>query len=358
MRVVIVGGTGFIGSHVVRELTSRDADVEVIHRGQTHADLPASVRLLQADRTDLVGFLDATRNIAADVVVDMIALTDVHARATLRAFRGAGRIVTISSIDVYRAFGIFIGSEAGPPVPVPIDERGEHRTALYPFRQLDNDAPPDRPPDYEKILVERAVREQSDVPVTVLRLPVVYGPGDTARRRTLPYVQRMSDSRPAILLSRSLSNWMLSRGYVGNIASGIADAVMDARAANRTYNIADAQALSERHWVQLLADYCGWRGRIVEVPDEGVPSALRHQGNFAQHLVFDTSRIRADLGYSEPISLAESVRRTVAWELANPPTHYSSTQYLAEDGLLTELDRARMSHPAGGLEATAKPGRG
>jgi nucleoside-diphosphate-sugar epimerase len=323
--------------------------VAVVHRGQTHADLPASVRLLRADRSDLPSFIDATRHLAPDVVVDMIALTEAHAGATLAAFRAAGRIVTISSMDVYRAFGIFLGSEAGPAVPVPIDEGGELRATLYPLRHVGGDPPPaDRPFDYEKILVERVMREQSDVPATVLRLPIVYGPGDTARRRTLPYVKRMSDRRPAILLSRSLSGWVASRGYVENVACGIADAVMNLRAANQTYNIADQRALSERQWVERLADACGWRGRIVEIPHESVPSALRLQGNLAQHLLLDTSRIREELGYRERVSLEESIRRTVAWDLANPPADLPADMppYGEEDAVLATLDRARMAHRA------------
>jgi nucleoside-diphosphate-sugar epimerase len=158
----------------------------------------------------------------------------------------------------------------------------------------------------------------------------------------------MSDGRPAIMLSRSLSGWVLSRGYVDNVASGIADAVMDARAANRTNNVADLRALSERHWIEQLADGCGWRGQIVEVPDQTVPSALRLQGNVAQHLVFDTSRIRTELGYRERISLAESMRRTVEWELANPSDEYpaNAPRYVEEDAVLATLDGAPTSHPA------------
>jgi nucleoside-diphosphate-sugar epimerase len=320
MRVLVIGGTGFIGSHVVRELVSRGVNVHVFHRGQTLADLAASVSYTHGDRNDLHAFVESTRDINPDVVVDMIALTDAHARATLEICRrGVRRVVAVSSMDVYRAFEVFNSPAAGPVQPVPIGEDDELRSNLFSLAGSRDSQPPDRPPEYEKILVERVLREQLDVPATVLRLPIVYGPGDTGRRRTLPYVKQMSDDCPELLMSQDLGRWVVSRGYVENVASGIADAVVHDHAANRTYNMADVPALSELRWVQQLASATGWRGRIVEVPDGTIPTGVEVQGNFAQHLVLDTSRIRRDLGYRELVPLDESVRRTVAWELANPP---------------------------------------
>lgn len=320
MRVLVIGGTGFIGSHVVGELAARGMTVDVFHRGRTRADLGASVTHRYGDRDDLSTFFASTRDINPEVVLDMIALTEAHARATLEITRGrVRRLVAISSMDVYRAFEGFHSPVAGPVQPVPIGEDDELRSTLFPQRESLNERPRDRPPEYEKILVERVLRDQSDVPVTVLRLPIVYGPGDIVRRRTLPYVKQMSDGLPEILISHGLSRWVVSRGYVENVASGIADALVNDGAADRTYNIADLPAVSELEWVRQLANATGWRGRVVEVPDESVPAGVQLQGNFAQHLVLDTSRIREELGYRERMPFDESVRRTVAWELANPP---------------------------------------
>lgn len=352
MHVLVVGGTGFIGSHVVRELASRGAGVHVFHRGNTHADLPGSVAYLHGDREDLTALSEALRPLRPDVVLDMIALTEAHARATLQICGAAsGRVVAISSMDVYRAFDVIHSPDAGPPLqPVPIDEDGELRANLYPARQASEDPrTADRPQEYEKILVERVLREQSVVPATLLRLPIVYGPGDTVRRRTLPYVKRMSDDRPAILMTRGLSRWVVSRGYVENVAHAIAEAIMNERAANRTYNVADAAILSEQQWAQKLADVAGWRGRIVEVPEGSVPPGVQFEGNFAQHLLLDTSRIREELGYYEPVALDEALRRTIAWELANPPAvlQRDAFPYDAEDALLANLDRVRAPHLTG-----------
>jgi nucleoside-diphosphate-sugar epimerase len=101
MQVLVIGGTGFIGSHVVRELASRGIDVHVFHRGETQAALPGSVQYLHGNREDLRALFAATRHLTPDVVVDMIALTEAQARATLELCHGgAGRVVVISSMDV------------------------------------------------------------------------------------------------------------------------------------------------------------------------------------------------------------------------------------------------------------------
>jgi nucleoside-diphosphate-sugar epimerase len=58
----------------------------------------------------------------------------------------------------------------------------------------------------------------------VVRLPAVYGPGDK-QHRLLPYVRRMDDERPAVLLTTDQAGWRWTRGYVVNVAAAIALAV-------------------------------------------------------------------------------------------------------------------------------------
>ena len=87
----------------------------------------------------------------------------------------AGRIVVLSSGDVYRAYGRFVGSEPGPLEPTPLNEDAPLRERLFPYRES---APSTEDLNYwyDKILVERAVLSRSELPGTVLRLPKVYGP--------------------------------------------------------------------------------------------------------------------------------------------------------------------------------------
>jgi nucleoside-diphosphate-sugar epimerase len=78
-----------------------------------------------------------------------------------------------------------------------------------------------------------------------------------------------------------------------------------------------------------------WRGEIVVMPDESVPPALRMHGRLEQHWAVDSTRIRSELGYREPVTLADSLRLTIEWERANPPALNASLfDYAAEDAAL------------------------
>src|SRR5207237_4286575 len=106
-----------------------------------------------------------------------------------------------------------------------------------------------------KIPVERAILGESDLPGTVLRLPMVYGPGDPLHR-FFPLLKRIDDGRPAILFSESMARWRGSKGYSENVAAAIALAAMDARAAGRVYNVAEPETESEGEWAARA-----WRRR-------------------------------------------------------------------------------------------------
>src|SRR5262249_1823854 len=150
-------------------------EVAVFHRGHTMADLPRGVRHILGDRADLPAFRDQFARLAPESVLDMRPLTEKQAQPILQVFTGlARRVVTISSQDVYRAYGRLIGTEPGPPDPIPLTEDAPLRERLYPYRS-ETPRPPDDPEgwfdDYDKIPIERTIMGMPDLPGTVLRLP-------------------------------------------------------------------------------------------------------------------------------------------------------------------------------------------
>ena len=188
MRALVLGGTGFIGSRTVHALLDRGVSVTAFQRGTTRADPPGAVTCINGDRNDLGRHADRLRATSPDIVLDMTALTEAHARSVVDVFRGvARRVVAISSMDVYRAFAVFNGMDDGSVQAVPLTEEAELRSRLFLVRDLPAASrPPDRPPAYEMLLVEQTYLAESSFTSTVLRLPIVYGPGDWVRHRTLP----------------------------------------------------------------------------------------------------------------------------------------------------------------------------
>jgi nucleoside-diphosphate-sugar epimerase len=341
VRVLVIGGTGFIGRFLVPQLLDAGHDVAVLQRPQSAKPVPEGVRSIRGDRHRLAESASAMRAFAPDVVVDLILGSGRQAAALMDVFRGhTGRVVVASSIDVYRAMNVVHRMEEGPLEPLPLREDSALRTKLHPYpREVLaslRDVFPWLDEDYDKIPVERAVLGDDQLPGTVLRLPMIYGPGDP-RHRFFPILKRMDDGRRVIVLPRSVAGWRSPRGYVENVAAAIAltvtSDVASRWASGRVYNVAEAESFSELEWARMIADATGWQGEFVVVEDDEAPASVRMTENLAQHLVADTTRIRSELGYREPVAREEAIRRTVAWERANPPPWIDPARfdYHAED---------------------------
>ena len=339
MRILIIGGTNFMGPLVVRSLSEQGNEVTVFHRGQTRATLPQGVQEILGERRPLTNSAAELRRLAPEVVLDMIPAIEQDALEGMSVFHGvARRIVAISSQDVYRAFGRVNGKESGAVESVPLTEDSPLRENLYPYRgetPRDQDDPRRWQDDYDKILVERVVMGDANLPGTILRLPMVYGPGDY-QHRLFSYLKRMDDHRPAILLDEAEAQWRWTHGYVENVANAIALAVTDKRAAGRIYNVGEPFTFTMAEWVNKIGQVAGWQGRVVVVPRGRLPEPLRWGINAEQDIVVDTSRIRTELGYKERVDLEEALQRTVAWERANPPKEIDPKEfdYVAEDAFL------------------------
>jgi nucleoside-diphosphate-sugar epimerase len=100
--------------------------------------------------------------------------------------------------------------------------------------------------------------------------------------------------------------------------------------------VGEPDTLTELEWAQCIASAMGWTGGFVVRPNDRVPSHVQAPGNAAQHWVADTTRLREETGFREPVARDESIRRTVEWERANPPAGSTPHQfdYEAEDAAL------------------------
>jgi len=333
-RILIIGGTRFIGPYVVKELIKLGYEICLFHRGAQETDVCKKVRCFHADRSRILDYAEPLKKFAPHLVLDMIPINEREALETTHVFQGvAERVVGISSQDVYRAYGVLTGIEGGPAEPVPLSEDDPLRKHLFPYRaQL---KPDHRLYHYEKIQVEAVYMGNPDLPGTILRLPMVYGPGDY-QHRTFPYLKRMDDRRPAIILEKGLAGWRWTKGYVEDMAYAIALVLADGRATGRIYNAGEHDPLTEADWVKAIGSAAGWDGDLITLPNEKLPKYMQSGINTDQQMVVDTNRIREELGYAESIPRDEALRRTITWERMNPPDEIDPSRfdYQTEDSLL------------------------
>jgi nucleoside-diphosphate-sugar epimerase len=339
MRILLIGGNGFIGRFAVSALTQQGHAVAVFHRGTTAA--PPGVEEIRGNRNQLGSSIQELKRFIPDVVIDLVISSGAQAEELMNIFRGATqRVVMLSSIDVYRAVGILHGTESGPLQEVPLTEESELRRCLHPY-------PPEGlqhlhkifawvTDDYDKIPAEHVVMNDRELPGTVLRLPMVYGPGDPLHR-FYPLVKRIADGRRYIIFPETLAAWRSPRGYVENVAAAIALAATDDRAARRIYNVCEEPSFSELEWARKIAAAMRWHGDFVVLPTESTPRHLLQPGNAAQHWTANSTRIRQELGYEESVMIEEAIRRTIRWERENPPAAALLAQfdYAAEDAAVT-----------------------
>ena len=176
MRVLIVGGTSFVGRAVAFAALNAGHDVTVINRGQTPTDLPDTVTRLVGDRQ---GDLSALDGLTFDVTLDAIAYrpSDVVNLRSALGDRG-GHHIQISSISAYQepALGGATEETAQLWTEAPRDADVEITAETYgPL----------------KAACERAAHEQFGDGVTVVRPTYVIGSHDATMR--FPYwVQRIA----------------------------------------------------------------------------------------------------------------------------------------------------------------------
>jgi nucleoside-diphosphate-sugar epimerase len=303
----VFGGTRFIGRAIVEELAGAGHEVLVVHRGNLEpADMPA-VQHLHVERTELVAHRNELAAFRPDGAIDCRALTRADAETVLEALPSDVRLVVISSVDVYRAFGAL--NQNLETDPVPLDETSPVRPTRYPYRDLTPGLE-----QYDKLDVEDVYLPRG---ATSVRLPMVYGEHDYQLREEF-LLRRLRAGRDRIPFGSG--SWLACRGFVRDIARGVHLVLQTPVAAGEVLNLCEDRTYSMRMWSQMILDAAGSTAELVRVADGVLPEDLKPTGTMSQHIPVSAQKARSMLGWttSDP---AESLRTTVRWHLANPPSN-------------------------------------
>jgi nucleoside-diphosphate-sugar epimerase len=305
LRIALIGGTRFIGRAVVEDLAAAGHSLLLVHRGETEPDGLPDAEHIHTDRADLARHADALAAFRPDAALDCRAMSRTDAEIAFSALPRGIRLVVLSSIDVYRAFGAL--NQDRETDPVPIDEDSPVRSERYPYRDL----MPGRE-EYDKLDVEDVYLPRG---ATSLRLPMVYGERDYQRREEF-ILRRVRAGRNRIPFGAG--TWLACRGYVRDLAHGIRLALEKPVAEGEALNLCEDKTYSVRMWSRMILDAAGYEAELVRVADDLLPPDLAETGTMPQHIIATSARARALLGWRTS-DLEKCITASVRWHLEHPP---------------------------------------
>ena len=132
MKVLVLGGTRFVGRHIVESLLARGHQLTVFNRGQSHDDLPPSVERLRGDRDGGAAALHVLDGRRWDACIDVSGYTPRQVRPSAERLCSRGtHYVYVSAVMTY-------GDAQERPVREPRAERGYRKLFLQSVTQADH----------------------------------------------------------------------------------------------------------------------------------------------------------------------------------------------------------------------------
>ena len=227
--------------------------------------------------------------------------------------------IMISSSDVYARYERLHKRATGGVNTGALDENAPLRSTRYPYR-TDTPRPTGDPErcldDYDKIPIEEATRRLASA-WTILRLPMVYGPGDKQHRFRWA-ISPMLRKQTRLVIPRTWANWHSTYGYIDNVGSAIAQTIGDERARNTTFNVAEETPVSQLEWARRFARASSWQGVVELTDDPADPLAQRIAGlDLDVPFSIDGSKLRIALGFSDVVDEISAVQQTLDSEMGH-----------------------------------------
>ena len=320
LKILVLGGTGFIGPHLVRLAVSRGHAVTTFTRGRRQPDLPTSVTRLIGDRNGQLGALEGGR---WDVVIDDSATNPDWVRQSTELLKGAaGQYLFTSSTGVY----------------YPYRERG-YDEQVVPHADLADPKDGSEKFGTDKAQCERQVQRVFGEKATIVRPTYIVGPGDTTDR--FPYwpvrlakggdvlAPGRRDDPVAFIDVRDLAAFMLK--LVEERRSGVYNVVgpRQPMTARTFYERAQA-AVNPSARMVYVEDYEFLEGQGI---DGSVPWVMLKGNDYGHQSIKNDKVVAAGLTF-RPVE--ETLRDTLAWWPTVPEARRTSPKFAITEEIETK----------------------
>jgi 2'-hydroxyisoflavone reductase len=254
MRVLVIGGTLFIGRMLVEELVKEGHDVAVLHRKPKH-DLGRRVENIMADRNDVDSLREALSTRRFEAVFDNVydwdrGTTAEQVEDTVRACGDRlSRYIFLSSVAAY---GDGLNHKESDPLAA-----GYH---------------PD-PYTRNKAATERRLFRmhiQTGLPLVTFRPPFVYGVGNPFYREQF-FWDRLRAGRPVIIPGDG--HRLMQMVYVNDLVLAMVRSMTEPRALGQAFNIGDPKPVTQVELVEKLAKVANVEPTLVRIPRDAIMQA-------------------------------------------------------------------------------------
>jgi nucleoside-diphosphate-sugar epimerase len=254
MKVLVIGGTLFIGRALVEELVKGEHEVAVLHRKPKH-DFGRRVDNIMADRNDADAMREVLSTRRFDVVFDNVydwerGTTAEQVEATVRPLGDRlTRYIFISSVSAY---GDGLNHKESDPLAP------DYHAIPYVRHKATT----------ERLLFR--MHAQTGLPLVTFRPPFVYGPGNPFYREQF-FWDRLRAGRTIVIPGDG--HRLMQFVYVNDLVAAMLRAMEEPRAVGEAFNIGDSKPLTQVELVEKLARAANVEPALARVPRESIQQA-------------------------------------------------------------------------------------
>jgi nucleoside-diphosphate-sugar epimerase len=317
MMVLVTGASGFIGRHVVADLLSKSINVRVACRQGTEVKLPGNnveTVYLSGPGTSSAHWATAVANCSA--VIHLAARAHIlrnrhkdsalaYRLANVDYARACGEAAVIAGVQRF-IFISSVGVHGGTSGKLPIQADGVFKPhTLYAISKA----------EAEEVLTE--VVRGSGMKLTVVRPPLVYGPGAPGNFGVLVRAVKYGFPLPLGLITKNRRSFVA----IDNLVNLIVTCLSHPAAANQVFLVSDGEDISTVDLLRRLGSIVGKPTRLIRVPVSLLAflfKLFRRREMFQSlcgSLQVDISKTCSLLNWTPPVSLDEGLRKTVQQRL-------------------------------------------